>query len=170
MKLYHGSNLIVTEPKLVAQARALDFGAGFYTTANKEQAVEFSGKVVKRAKVGAAGVRSVSVYEFDEAAAGKELKILRFGQPDKAWLDFVSQNRKAAYSGVQYDLVVGAVANDDVFPTLVIYEQGILSCEDCLNALKIKKLFDQYVFKTEKALRYLRFTGKILPEGDGNGR
>lgn len=36
MILYHGSNVIVSEPKLVQQNRFLDFGVGFYTTTNKK--------------------------------------------------------------------------------------------------------------------------------------
>jgi hypothetical protein len=48
MILYHGSNLIVSEPRLVKQNRFLDFGFGFYTTTNKTQAIAFSDKVLKR--------------------------------------------------------------------------------------------------------------------------
>ena len=47
MVLYHGSNMTVSEPKLVEQNRFLDFGYGFYTTTNKEQAVGFADKVKK---------------------------------------------------------------------------------------------------------------------------
>jgi len=45
MIIYHGSNLVVGTPKLVAQNRFLDFGYGFYTTTNKIQAVSFAEKV-----------------------------------------------------------------------------------------------------------------------------
>lgn len=47
MILYHGSNLTVSEPKLVVQNRFLDFGYGFYTTTNRTQAIGFAGKVTK---------------------------------------------------------------------------------------------------------------------------
>jgi len=168
MELYHGSNVIVSDPKLVIQARTLDFGSGFYTTTNKGQAVEFSAKVVRRNNLNK-GVRSVSIYQFDDKAAIKDLKILRFESADQRWLDFVLRNRNNTYIGDDYDLVIGAVANDDVYPTLVAYENGILSVTGAIEALRIKKLYDQYVFKTEKALRYLGFIGKIFPEGGGNG-
>ena len=39
MILYHGSNIVVAQPKLIQQNRFLDFGYGFYTTTNKEQAI-----------------------------------------------------------------------------------------------------------------------------------
>ena len=41
MIIYHGSNLVVEKPKLIAQNRYLDFGYGFYTTTNKVQLVGF---------------------------------------------------------------------------------------------------------------------------------
>ena len=47
MFLYHGSNLTVSEPRLVEQNRFLDFGYGFYTTTNKAQAIGFADKVTK---------------------------------------------------------------------------------------------------------------------------
>lgn len=52
MILYHGSNLVVSEPKLIQQNRFLDFGFGFYTTTNKAQAISFADKVTKRRKNG----------------------------------------------------------------------------------------------------------------------
>ena len=48
MILYHGSNVIVDCPKLIRQSRFLDFGFGFYTTTNREQAVNFAAKVTER--------------------------------------------------------------------------------------------------------------------------
>ena len=64
MILYHGSNVIVSEPKLIPQNRFLDFGFGFYTTTNKTQAIGFADKVYKRRKEGS---RIVNIYELDEA-------------------------------------------------------------------------------------------------------
>jgi len=48
MTLYHGSDQIIKTPELRASTRTLDFGAGFYTTTNKEQAVNFAVKVYTR--------------------------------------------------------------------------------------------------------------------------
>ena len=69
MILYHGSNLTVSEPKLVVQNRFLDFGYGFYTTTNKVQAIGFADKVTKRRKE---GIPTVSIYEIDENKAFAE--------------------------------------------------------------------------------------------------
>ena len=71
--------------KLVEQNRFLDFGYGFYTTTNKEQAVGFADKVTKRRRE---GIRTVSVYELDEKMAFSQCSLLRFDAPDEAWLDF----------------------------------------------------------------------------------
>ena len=91
MILYHGSNLVVSEPKLIQQNRFLDFGFGFYT-------------------------------------------------------------------------IFGTVANDDVYRTFTLYTAGILTKEQTLEQLKIKKLYNQLVLTTEKALSYLYFVGTIPEE------
>ena len=96
MILYHGSNLIVSEPKLIQQNRFLDFGFGFYTTTNKAQAISFADKVTKRRKN---GQREVSIYEINENIAFSECSVLRFDEPGEAWLDFVSDNRSGNYEG-----------------------------------------------------------------------
>ena len=137
MILYHGSNVIVEHPKLVKQNRFLDFGFGFYTTTNREQAENFALKVAERRKEGEA---ILNIY----------------------WLDFVAANRKGMYEGKQYDLIYGAVANDDVYRTITLYMTGVLTKEQTLQALKIRKLFNQLVFTTEKSLQYLQFQRREL--------
>ena len=64
MLLYHGSNMTVAIPKLIKQNRFLDFGFGFYTTTNKEQAIGFAKKVYQRRKVGDC---IVNIYEIKES-------------------------------------------------------------------------------------------------------
>lgn len=162
MILYHGSNIVVSEPKLIQQNRFLDFGFGFYTTTNKAQAISFADKVFKRRGNGG---KVVSIYEFDEQTAFEECSLVRFDAPDEAWLDFVSDNRSGNYEGEAYDLVYGPVANDDVYTTFTLYSAGALTKEQTLETLKIKKLYNQLVLTSEKALGYLKFIG-IVPEGE----
>lgn len=83
--------------------------------------------------------------------------MLSFDEPDEAWLDFVAQNRQGMYSGEKYDLIYGPVANDDVYRTITLYMTGILSKEQTLEALKIRKLYNQLVFTSEKSLGYIKF-------------
>jgi hypothetical protein len=160
MMLYHGSNVIVKKPKLISSLRTLDFGPGFYTTTNREQAMDFSDKVMIRTK---ANTQYVSIYNLDFGKAVNELEILRFDLPDEAWLDFVLENRKGSYAGKLYDAITGPVANDDVYTTLQLYERNILNKNQALDALKIKKLYMQFTFTTEKALGFLDFISAFDP-------
>ena len=159
MILYHGSNVIVDQPKLIRQNRYLDFGFGFYTTTNREQAVNFAQKVTDRRKMGEA---TLNINSVNEAVAFQECKVLQFDSPDEAWLDFVAANRQGTYQGEKYDLIYGAVANDDVYRTIALYMTGVLDKEQTLSSLKIRKLFNQLVFATEKSLQYLKFEGREL--------
>jgi hypothetical protein len=61
------------------------------------------------------------------------------------------------YAGREYDVVIGAVANDDVLPTILLYINGQLDENLTIGALKTRRLVDQYCFKTDKALALLKF-------------
>lgn len=152
MILYHGSNIIVKQPRLIQQNRYLDFGNGFYTTTNQEQAESFSKKVAFRR----GGMPILNIYEFDDLAIN-DLMIKRFLSPDEEWLDFVSLHRNGIDDGEKYDLIIGPVADDNVYKTLEVYFSGLLTKQQALEALKVKKLFNQYVFETEIAISHLRF-------------
>ena len=156
MELYLGSNIIVDSPRLVKQNRFLDFGFGFYTTANISQAKEFARKVSVRR----GGPAVFNIYTFDSKILDDgSLKVKRFEYPNEEWLDFVSLHRTGTYTGESYDLVVGPVANDDVFRTIQTYISGLLTKEQAIESLKVKHLFDQYVFATVDALSSLTFDG-----------
>jgi len=162
MIVYHGSNVTVNKPTLVPQTRFLDFGKGFYTTENKTQALSFADKVYRRRKE---GVPTVSVYEIDAAAAFSICSLLRFVAPDEAWLDFVYEHRTGLYKGMAYELIYGAVANDDVYETFTLYATGTLDKEDTLKRLKVKQLYNQLVFTSERAISYLKFKHTLDQEG-----
>ncbi|MDR1974266.1 MAG: DUF3990 domain-containing protein [Bacteroidales bacterium] len=155
MKLYHGSNEIVENPKLLENQRPLDFGNGFYTTTNLEQCRVFARKVLYRRKVGKA---IVSCYELDENPL-LNVKVLQFDSPNKEWLEFITKNRIEQNPNNNYDLIIGPVANDDVYNTLLPYFSGNMSAEIALMLLKPKKLFNQYTFCSYKSIRLLRYIG-----------
>ncbi|MDR1582490.1 MAG: DUF3990 domain-containing protein, partial [Prevotellaceae bacterium] len=52
-------------------------------------------------------------------------------------------------------LITGPVANDDVFTTLQLFENGVLSRAQAIDALKVKKLYDQYTFVSERSISLL---------------
>ena len=151
MTLYHASNVEVKMPMLVESNRMLDFGPGFYSTTNREQAVRFAKSVV--AKRG--GAPMINAYEFNEVAFS-ECLVKRFDSPSAEWLDFVAANRTGQYVGLRYDLIVGPVANDDVYTTIGLYMRGFVSKETTINELRVKRLYDQLVFATPKAFHYLK--------------
>lgn len=160
MILFHGSNVEVREPRLLVPNHALDFGPGFYTTLFRGQAEDFARKV--RLRKGGEAV--VNVYSIDEAVAFAVCDLLRFEDPNDEWLDFVSANREGANEAKGRDLIFGPVANDDVYRTLALYREGELLRDETLRRLKIKRLYNQLVFATEKALSFIRFErAEVVP-------
>lgn len=160
MQLYHGSNVVVKAPDVSHSRKELDFGPGFYTTTNLEQAVRFSKKVAMKR----GGSPVVSVYELDDAVL-KDLKVKIFESPNSEWLDSVIANRRGKNVCSSYDLIIGPVANDDVYGTISLFESGFYSEEEALNHLKIKKLFNQYVFVSEEAVRRIVFK-EVITDGE----
>ena len=154
MILYHGSNVEVCEPKILKPNRELDFGNGFYTTTNRDQAIEFAKRVTANRGVGAA---TVTEYSIDESVAFPLCSVVKFDGVCDAWLDFVCDNRDGAYVGPQYDFAFGPVANDDVYRTLYLYRAGEIDREETFKRLKVKTLYNQLVFATPLALSFIRF-------------
>jgi len=155
MTIYHGSNVVVEQPEILQSARMLDFGIGFYTTSNKEQAVRWAEKVAGRREP---DEQIVSVYEFDIDAAEYDLKIIRFNEPTEKWLDFVCDNRSGREIVDPYDIVIGPVANDMVYTVVQFYENGVYDKDEAIKRLKVEALFNQILFHTKISLEYCRFT------------
>lgn len=153
MRLYHGSNVEVRNPSLRYGRNKTDFGKGFYTTTQKEQAEKWAEIKLDRAKTGG---KIVSVYEMDDALiTSSELRIREFYGVDAAWLNFVVGCRKGQEH--DYDLVFGPVANDNVFVTVNLYENGVLDEQTAITRLKAYKTYDQLSFHTERVISSLRF-------------
>jgi hypothetical protein len=57
--------------------------------------------------------------------------------------------------------VFGPVANDTIYRTFIAYEAGVYNKEQTLEQLKIKKLYNQMTFTTEKALSHLKYIGLL---------
>jgi hypothetical protein len=157
MKLYHGGLVKVEQPKLLQNAvvRPCDFGSGFYTTTDLDQAKRWS-KLRQVRNQAVHGV--VSVYEApDNLFELDGLKRLIFSAPSPEWLDFVMANRTKDTFLHDYDLVIGPVANDRVYATLALFEAEQLSVEETLHRLKTYTLVNQVLFHTDQALKFLRF-------------
>jgi len=145
IRLYHGSTVAVRKPSLRPGRPNADFGKGFYTTSNYEQAVRWAHIKQEREEAERA---VVSVYEFDESLL-----------EDESWLYFVTGCRKSRPH--KYDLVQGPVANDKVFTTVNLFESGVLSAEAAILQLKAYKTYDQLSFHTAKVVKTLNFIESI---------
>lgn len=152
MILYHGSNLEVCEPKLLKIQRQLDFGKGFYTTTDLQQAITWAKRT---ARIRKNGKPCVSVYEFDEKLLDK-LQVLRFENANEEWLAFVAANRRGQLIENAWDLIWGPVANDQTMQTLLLYLDGYLTEKEAIEHLLPQNLKDQVVLKTQEALECLQ--------------
>ena len=100
----------------------------------------------------------VSTFEMNNAIfKTSDLKSKVFYRADEEWLDFVMANRQNIRFTYDYDVVMGAVANDNVYASLNLYEDGFLSKKELLEELMIWKYVDQICFHSERALSYIRF-------------
>lgn len=159
MIIYHGSTQIIDCPRLIESDRFLDFGKGFYTTTNIEQATRWATIKQKRT---AAKVAYVNLYEIDnDLLSNNNLSILLFPDANREWLEFVTGNRRGNPLH-EYDIVKGAVANDTIYQTLVLYEAGAYTVEETVTRLKVHRLFDQISFHTERALDKIIYLKTIL--------
>jgi hypothetical protein len=158
LKLYHGSNLEVLNPKIRESLRALDFGAGFYLTSSEQQASKWAKTIAKRRKKGNA---TLNTYEIDENKFDS-LEVLKFETANADWLDFVVNNRRESVFKPPYDLVIGPVANDRTLPVINDYMDGVYTKEEAMKRLLPQNLTDQYAFLTNRALELLIFKGSAL--------
>lgn len=153
MKVYYGSDVGVKKPKIIVSRRYLDFGNGFYTTMNKEQARTWAIKQKKRKRTEEC---YVSTYDFNFEQAKLNLKIINFNEASKELLDFVLANRIGKCQEI-YDIVIGPVADDGVYEIVKLYESGVYDLNDTLKRLKLQKHYNQILFHTEKSLTYVKF-------------
>ena len=153
MILYHGSNVEVKEPILLKVQRELDFGKGFYTTSDLEQAARWAWRTAKRRGESNA---FVTVYEVNEDEL-KNIRLLSFDSPNVEWLNFVVKNRKGEYIAGDWDIISGPVADDQTAQVIDLYLEGAYDEEEAIRRFLTQRLKDQYAFKTEKALEKLKF-------------
>lgn len=157
MKLYHGSVEVVKAPNLTKGRDTTDFGKGFYTTTDFKQAEKWAN--LKKKREGKAKA-IVSVYEVPDNILDRNYHILRFAGATKEWLNFVVANRRGQDTE-KYDLVMGPVANDQLYATIRLYEQGVVSTNAAIEMLKTHKLFDQLSFHIPEVITLLKFVEAI---------
>ncbi len=157
MKLYHGSTVSVKRPSIQKGRKTTDFGKGFYTTTHFEQAKKWA--ILKKNRE-QSDKAVVSVYEVPDDILDREFPVLRFSGATKEWLEFVVNNRRGRRTD-GYALVMGPVANDQLYATIRLYEQGVVTAEAAIEMLKAHKLFDQLSFHTVEVALLLSFVESV---------
>lgn len=137
MIVYHGSNRIVQNPDISFSKAFLDFGKGFYVTSFKKQAEKWA--LRKAMRYG--GLAFVNVFEMPDDLS--LYKVLKFDSEDENWLEFVCECRRGSENYKNYDIIIGKVANDDVFKTVNMYFQGLWDKHKTLEELRYSKANNQ---------------------------
>ena len=149
MTLYHGSNVIVKNPKVLTNGHYKDFGYGFYCTCIEKQAVRWA--LLKSKK------HVVNVYKY---TSNENLNICKFSEMTEEWLDFVVNCRRGIEHN--FDIVEGPMADDTIWDYIEEFVRGNITREAFWVLVKFKYPTHQIVFCTEKALERLKYERNYL--------
>lgn len=168
MRLYHGSNHIVSSPEFGKGKKYNDYGQGFYCTESIDMAMEWA---VAENKSG-----FVNCYDIED----KKLSVLDLNSDrynTLHWITVLLQHRTfdvdsalaeeaKAYLTAHYnidlspfDLVRGYRADDSYFSFALDFLNGTISYRQLTNAMHLGKLGEQIMVKSQKAFDSLRYQG-----------
>jgi hypothetical protein len=142
--LYHGGYCEISKPEIITEKNHKDFGTGFYCTSLKEQAERWSKRYSSPI---------VNTYEY---TADESLKTLLFPEMNDEWLDFIADCRSGKPH--DFDIVEGAMANDQVWNYVADFLSGILTKEQFWILAKFKHPTHQIAFCSNKAIDRLSFS------------
>ena len=166
MIVYHGSDHIIETPLYNGSKRTNDYGYGFYTTETKELAMEWA---CSDNRDGFA-----NIYELNTDG----LEILNLNDPQYNilnWLAVLTKYRSYWQSGSVaeeaknylqknffvdpsgYDIVIGYRADDSYFSFAQDFVSGAISLRKLSEAMRLGKLGEQVVLKSEKSFSHIRF-------------
>lgn len=162
LPIYHGSTMEVPKPDLGKVRQGKDFGAGFYTTTNLEQAKQFANIAYSRYKGTASIVSEYRVLDFE----GLRVKIFpETDPPTREWLQMILNCRKQRKPH-SYDIVIGAIADDQTATVISTFLDGLygdpsdyVAQDFAIRQFETQRLKDQIVFCTNRALARLSYTG-----------
>ena len=158
MKLYHGSDTVISNIDLNKSRPFKDFGRGFYLSDQFEQAMEMAKQRVQQ-KSGV-GTPVVTTFEFDESVlVDGYLNVKIWNDYCIEWAEFVlrNRNRDLEHPWHNFDIVYDPIADDSVTFQLRRFQAGYLTIEQLIKELKFKKgITFQYFFANEKAISKLR--------------
>ena len=157
IKLYHGSNVIITEIDLTQCNPYKDFGQAFYLTKEQNQALD-----IANARVDIFGGEPViNAFCFDESLLiDGTLTFKSFDGYTEEWADFIYQHRDETIVPPyqhSFDVVYGSIANDRVGLQIRNYRLGNINKKEFLRRLKyMKGITFQYAFCTARAIEKLQ--------------
>jgi hypothetical protein len=167
-RLYHGSVYRVETPDTKRSNSKNDFGVGFYTTANRDEALDWALKKSRFSKLPAI----LNEYEFvpDDDITFYEFE--RNDLDDLLWLDFILKNRgyddfigfTKSFEVLKRDILIGPIANNKLAIQMNMLTSGLIE-GDTLEDVKHKfigllmpsRLDNQLCFKNDFATDHLRF-------------
>lgn len=171
--LYHGSEQIIESPTFGLGKQNNDFGLGFYCTESEE--------LVKEWAVSSLRSGFVNRYSLDT----EYLKILNLNSPDYTILNWIAvlvahrlfsikspaAQRAKRYLidnfGVNvnaYDLIIGYRADDSYFDFAASFLNNGISVQQLANAMRLGKLGEQIVIKSNYAFTLLHYDGFSIAE------
>ena len=145
MTVYHGGYMPVEHPEIRVGKNTKDFGTGFYCTIIKEQAQRWAKRY---------NTKIVSIYEV---RLNSNLRIKEFTNMTDEWLDFIIACRSG--KSHDYDIVIGAMANDQIYNYISDYMDGVVTREQFWVLAKFKYPTHQINFCTHEALKCLKYYG-----------
>ncbi len=166
MILFHGSEDIIEKPEFGKGASHNDYGRGFYCTENIELAREW------------ACAKDTNGYANKYELDMKGLNVLRLNSGDYNilnWMSLLADNRtywqngsisEAAKKYLQenfsidisvYDIVIGYRADDSYFSFAQDFVANTISLNQLSEAMRLGKLGEQVVLKSEKAFQAITF-------------
>ncbi len=143
MTVYHGSYTVVEHPEIIRSRYTKDFGTGFYCTIIREQSERWAKRY---------DTPIVNTYAM---RMNPDLKILEFKDMTEEWLDFIISCRNGVAH--DYDMVIGAMANDQIYNYVADYIDGVITREQFWSLAKFKYPTHQINFATREALKCLEF-------------
>ncbi len=156
MKVYHGGYMSVEKPEILKSKFPKDFGEGFYCTQLETQADRWASRY---------DTSVVSIYEY---TPDETLKILVFKEMAEDWLDFIVNCRSGGKH--HFDIVIGAMANDQIYNYISDFIDGILTREQFWVLAKFKHPTHQICYCSQKALKTLQFIESKTTRNDGRQR
>ena len=150
MTVFHGGYEPVEKPEIRKGRNTKDLGDGFYCTIIKEQAQRWARRYDSKI---------VSIYNVRMNTA---LKIKDFKEMTDEWLDFIIDCR--AGRSHDYDIVIGAMADDQIYNFISDYMDGAVTREQFWVLAKFKYPTHQINFCTEEALECLEYRGYEVVE------